>query len=50
MAEEFTEADRKEIEQIKLTLRTLIAWLPQVAGSPISVRDAEALLVTLDKK
>jgi len=37
-----------EIRALKKALGTLIAWLPQSAGSPLRVDEAQALLSILD--
>jgi hypothetical protein len=36
-----------ELASVKRTLGTLIAWIAQSAGSPLSVADAERLLKML---
>jgi len=39
----------QEIEHLKYVIRTLIAWIAQSAGSPLSVANAEELIKMLDE-
>ncbi len=41
---------RDEIENLRDTLSSFIAWTAQSAGSPISQHDAELLLLKLNPK
>lgn len=41
---------RKEVEHLRKTLGSLIAWMAQSANSPISVKEAERLLRMLDRE
>lgn len=38
---------RKELEQLRYTVATLIVWMAQSANSPIRVEEAERLLKLL---
>lgn len=40
---------RREVNALKQTLGTLIAWLPQSANAPIRVDEAEKLLAMLPR-
>src|SRR4029077_4215815 len=39
---------RNRLTRTEQTLRAMIAWIAQAAGSPLSVKDAELLLLKLD--